>query len=609
VRAYLTKPDGAGYSAVIEDILNGSANRWFRPSDVVVAPDGSLIVADWYDPGVGGHAMGDVDRGRLFRVAPKGNNSYRTPETKDALQGLGSPNMARRYLAWQELAKNGKAAEGALTATAFDANSKPYLRARALWLLARLDNGMDHLNKALGDANSDIRITALRAVRYLYPAQLTPVLEKLAADANPQVRREVAVAIRYDKSNAADQIWVQLASQYDGKDRWYLEALGIAADLTWNTRFTAINTEVHDDIVWRSRAENSAALIADRLIAKPEAAENVKYLRALQFQPDPAARAAAYQELFEKGKGEAALFAAAQLGSGEIAKLPDGPKRLESILAPVRGTAEFVSVVDRLNLRGFEADLANYIAANPNAQEAPIAAQVILRSNQSKLNEITGQTDTPENKGRAVAVLTALGKIGDRDTTRYLADRLGKAAPDMQREYVSALAISGNGGRELIALAEKRALPESLQFLAAAAIARSPDAGLRGAAQGKFRVPPVAGGQNLPPVHDLMAMKANAPDGKPAFAKAACITCHKVAGEGIDFGPDLTQIGNKLSKEAMFEAILFPSVAISHGFQGMVIQRKSGDGFSGYITGETDDEVTLRLPGGISQAFKKMGLG
>jgi hypothetical protein len=27
-------------------------------------------VADWYDPGVGGHQAGDLTRGRIYRIAP-----------------------------------------------------------------------------------------------------------------------------------------------------------------------------------------------------------------------------------------------------------------------------------------------------------------------------------------------------------------------------------------------------------------------------------------------------------------------------------------------------------------------------------------------------------
>ncbi|MEJ0029798.1 MAG: PVC-type heme-binding CxxCH protein [Bacteroidota bacterium] len=38
----------------------GQKDQWFRPADVCIAPDGSLFVADWYDPGVGGHQVGDL---------------------------------------------------------------------------------------------------------------------------------------------------------------------------------------------------------------------------------------------------------------------------------------------------------------------------------------------------------------------------------------------------------------------------------------------------------------------------------------------------------------------------------------------------------------------
>ena len=55
------------------NILDGSKkNNWFRPADVCVAPDGSLFVTDWYDPGVGGHAQRDLDRRRPGLLVPAG---------------------------------------------------------------------------------------------------------------------------------------------------------------------------------------------------------------------------------------------------------------------------------------------------------------------------------------------------------------------------------------------------------------------------------------------------------------------------------------------------------------------------------------------------------
>ena len=102
VRAYPAEKDGAGYKAKVENILEGVRDKWFRPSDVCVAPDGSLLIADWYDPGVGGHAMGDIQRGRIFRVAPP-KTPYKVPQTElgrpsGAVKALQSPNHATRYL-------------------------------------------------------------------------------------------------------------------------------------------------------------------------------------------------------------------------------------------------------------------------------------------------------------------------------------------------------------------------------------------------------------------------------------------------------------------------------------------------------------------------------
>ena len=70
VRSYPVQKNGAGYTAEIINILKGEKDQWFRPADVCIAPDGSLIIADWYDVGVGGHQAGDQVRGRIYRVAP-----------------------------------------------------------------------------------------------------------------------------------------------------------------------------------------------------------------------------------------------------------------------------------------------------------------------------------------------------------------------------------------------------------------------------------------------------------------------------------------------------------------------------------------------------------
>jgi putative membrane-bound dehydrogenase-like protein len=137
VRSYATTPLGAGYEARINNLIT-SRDQWFRPADVAAAPDGSLFVADWYDPGVGGHQAGDQAKGRIYRIAPKGhvykktNFDLNTPEL--AFKALENPNLEIRFLAFQALKKMGNKAETVLE-NEFNTNENPRFRARAFWVL------------------------------------------------------------------------------------------------------------------------------------------------------------------------------------------------------------------------------------------------------------------------------------------------------------------------------------------------------------------------------------------------------------------------------------------------------------------------------------------
>jgi len=297
-RAYPVTKDGAGYSAEVVNVLHGARDNWFRPADVCVAPDGSLFVTDWYDPGVGGHRQGDIDRGRLFRIAPVGTK-YAAPKfdfttAAGATQALTNPALSVRYLAWTALEKMGSSAEKELSELARSGN--PRHRARALWLLARLDGRTQHyVSQAAQDKDSDIRLTAIRIARSL-KLDTTKLLEALVSDPSAQVRRECAIALRNHKSAKAPGLWAALAQQHDGKDRWYLEALGIGAEGQWDAYLAAWlkandsqwNTAAGRDIIWRSRAKATPGYLAKILLDKKTPADtHARYLRAFDFHSGP----------------------------------------------------------------------------------------------------------------------------------------------------------------------------------------------------------------------------------------------------------------------------------------------------------------------------------
>lgn len=297
VRAYPAKVAGAGYKAESVNILT-SKDDWFRPSDVCVAPDGSIYVADWNDAGVGGHYMADQKletmTGRVYRVAPAGNKAS-VPKldlgtVEGAVAALQSPNNSTRYLAWTKLHQMGEGAEEGLLKIWH--GDDVYQRARAFHLLARIQgHAQRYLDEAAKDSHPEIRGLALRYAR-TEKMDAVSLVQKLAKDESAQVRRECALSLRHNSSPEAAQLWATLARQHDGKDRWYVEALGIGADKQEDKFFDAWlaavgdgwNTPAGRDIVWRSRAKKAPALLV-KIINDKATPENEKarYIRALDF--------------------------------------------------------------------------------------------------------------------------------------------------------------------------------------------------------------------------------------------------------------------------------------------------------------------------------------
>ncbi len=302
-RAYPAKKSGAGYTAEMINVLHGKRDNWFRPSDVCTAPDGSIFVADWYDPGVGGHNQQDVDRGRIFRLAPPGSKyefaKCDVSTIEGAIAALQSPCLSTRYEGFTALQAKGADALPALKKLA-SSTDNPRIKARSIWLQGKIaGNGPAAVKEALADKDPDIRIVGVRLARQLNTD--VAELKSLANDSAPEVRRELCVALHHSKSPAAPELWAQLAQKYEAGDRWYLEALGIAADGNWDACLEAWlktagsnwDTPAGRDIAWRSRGKKSPELLA-QILKNPETKEEdqARYFRAFDFLSGPEKEAA-----------------------------------------------------------------------------------------------------------------------------------------------------------------------------------------------------------------------------------------------------------------------------------------------------------------------------
>ena len=73
-----------------------------------------------------------------------------------------------------------------------------------------------------------------------------------------------------------------------------------------------------------------------------------------------------------------------------------------------------------------------------------------------------------------------------------------------------------------------------------------------------------------------------------------CSRCHRINGEGTDFGPDLSQIARKYDRTLILEDILFPSKSIEPNFIAYSIETKDDLSYAGLILKRTAEEIVLK---------------
>ncbi|XWW46225.1 c-type cytochrome [Fibrella sp. USSR17] len=619
VRAYPLEKDGAGYKATIANLVEGTRDQWFRPSDVCVAPDGSLMIADWYDPGVGGHQAGDQNRGRIFRIAPP-NSTWSVPKTDvstvgGAITALQSPNMSIRYMGWTALHNLGTKAEKPL-AKLYGSATNPRMKARALWLLSQLPNGQKYVEAALKDENPDLRITALRTARE-QKMNVIGYVKRLVNDPSAQVRRECALALRRNTSAEAPALWAQLAAQHDGKDRWYLEALGIGADNQWDAYYAAYLTQLNNDplanaggrdVVWRARTAASVPLLA-RLAGETDVplANRLRYFRAFDFNPGSMEKSNALLQLIQsQNNPDVTKLALRHLDPAFVTSSGAAASALQSLLNQTYGTAEYMELVQRYNPTAENVRLRQLALLKPLDNLGNSAARQLLKQEGGAL---AWETINGPNADAAMNMVTALRRVGSKeslDILKMVALDEKRAMP-LRREATRALGGSQDGEDLVVTLLKSGQLTGDLKGAAYQGVstawrkmirteaAKYLDGNASGASAGSSK--------KLPGVNELLAMNGDATRGLTVY-KNNCSACHQVNGEGQDFGPKLSEIGSKLGKDGQYLAIIYPDAGISFGYEGYEVKFKDGSTMTGIVSSKTETDLQMKFPGGLVQNYK-----
>jgi putative membrane-bound dehydrogenase-like protein len=673
VRCYHTKPKGAGYEIEREDIVT-STDSWFRPSDICVAPDGSVFVADWYDPGVGGHGMGDTTRGRIYRLAPKGSK-YAVPKVdldrkKGILAALESPALSVRFMAMakiQSLVRD--RAYDVLDATAM-ANESPLLRAAGIGTpgaLERLpmreqpdvlrarahfqielygkkmatdgaeefsEHGRAFMRKKnlLKEKDLQMRILSFRlGERGLLAVFSDKSREGILNDQSAAIRREALLEMRPNERDSERLLvemagpLMRLAERYDGNDRFYLAAIGIAvgtdpkrreiiladfekqfpewndkvANLVWELRPPSVMPTLGKRLTDEKIPAAQRARIVDILATSGTQDAGLTLLKLLQADLPAEVKARAIENLRRFLPGKWAGLAKSDELKKAIDQLLAEPKS-RSVGVQLVAAAKSTNAIEQLSEFAAAGDMEAILTLG-QLQSIKAVAELdkLYRSNAKPLQsagakaeivsalgaQLSGKADSPS----VVLALVILQRIVN-----------GKDAPiEVKQAALAALAGSRAGTQWLLRLKVKNELPAELVSETGRLLRNSPFQGLRNRAMIAFPASARLEINKLPPLAELAERHGDAERGKQVLAASVkadsqCMKCHAVKGVGGNVGPDLATIGTKASRENLYESIVFPSKAIADQFVQWNVTTTRGVTVSGLLVEENADHLTIR---------------
>ena len=297
------------------------------------------------------------------------------------------------------------------------------------------------------------------------------------------------------------------------------------------------------------------------------------------------------------------LEALSRLKGIDLEANPSVKAVLLKVLEQVRGTPQFVEMVRDFNIKGQEAQLLEVAAKDPSGPSGAEAMRLVLQ------NQDLSDLKSALNETNAIELIEALGNTGQKEIVLLLLPTVSDATKPitLRKRTVESLSKIHEGAAALLDMAKAKQLPDDLRFTAATQLNNVRWDELRLNAAEVLPLPKSVNAQPLPVVSELIKMKGDPQKGAAVFRRESegCLKCHQINGEGIDFGPNLSEIGNKLAKDAIYESILDPSAGISFGYEAWRVELKNGDDALGLITSETADEIALKSVGGVVTRYKK----
>jgi putative membrane-bound dehydrogenase-like protein len=594
---------GATFSAdrVREGIeFVASSDNWFRPVYLAHGPDGALYVCDMYRKTIehpdylpaevrkhtdfeGGKGMG-----RLYRIVRQGLS----PETWKARRSvdlsrrstaelcrlLGDPDTWQRTTAQRLLLeRNDPAAEQFLVAGLTGNGWAAIHSLRLLESFGKLTprqilDGLNHSEAGVREAAVETAFPFLANS----PELADPIL-RLADDANPRVRFQVAIACGQFTHPQSIPTLVKILI-HDGNDRWLRAAvfssilnneLAFLNELMARPSAAVSNLELYYELgklLGASQPQDRWSKLTEQILGNPQ--WNFSAMASLLTGFADAIRNRGL------GRNHRSTFAAF------LPADPEANRFLREKFDEILSTAVALALDDGQS------------AANRQAALGLLAHAEFETSGQRLFDLVTPDQPAPIQAG----AVRALGAMTDpRIAARLLTgEHFAAYTPALREEVLSALLSSPQHAPGIVAALENGDLPpNAIDALRRKSLLENRDPQIRERAVKVFASTQSGDRAKVYDEHkSLLTLSPDSENGRAVFKKH-CSICHRLDRDGVPVGPDLFGIRNQ-PKEAILLHILIPEAEITSGFSAYVVETRAGRVVSGLLSSETSNSVTLK---------------
>jgi putative membrane-bound dehydrogenase-like protein len=587
---------------------------WFRPVFLTSGPDGALYVVDMYRAVIEHpefmppelQKRPDLtlgkDKGRIWRIVPEGKQKPRPKpnlskaSTNELVALLENDDAWWRTTAQRLLLqRQDKSAIAELRGLARKSR-KPLARAHAVWLLRSLGAGyVDETIDLLNDRNPRVREHAvLLAEGDLSKDILFKILiKKLAKDPDARVRFQVALSLGEWENDAIIPPLAHIAlAGVDG--RW--------------TRLAVA-----------SAVPKRAGLLLTKLLAG-KLTDGITPNRLLLVQ-ELATLVGARQDSVEI---EGTMTALSQIDTQDklawqmagINGLTDGLGRrgqqLEAILKTLPSIKNVPDPRETALVKWLDGLLGNSVAVAVNDKaglsERLAAIRLLAHASWSTAEpKLVSLLNNPVQDVRLAAV-RSLAAHNQPDVSKLLMKHWRSTTPAVRREVLEAMLRQTARITVLLDEVEaKRVKPGDIDPLRTRLLLNHGNPEIRDRAKKLLR-------DNLPGNRKLVVaryqealkLKGDAKLGREIFKKN-CATCHKVAGIGVDVGPDIGDTRTKTLGGLLVD-ILDPNQAIDNNAISYLVTTKSGKSLTGLIAAENASSITLRRAEGQTDVILRQDI-